>query len=157
MFYDIFKDRGEARAVLAQEATPGWEVKDALFVSSVGAGGYELQQALADLVALKEWLSRRLEGGPGRRAAGGWLVPAGIGSLRGTSGTSRRSGTLHLGRVLARAAAPIAVAGSATGCLYHDTKPLSGQRLACNDLGSMSLTVRQYGSVPAGDMTGLEL
>lgn len=78
VFYDIAEDRREAQAVLAQKGVPGREPKDALWVSSVGAGGYELQQALADLVALKEWLSGRLEGGLGRRAAGAWLVLVGI-------------------------------------------------------------------------------
>ena len=78
VFYDIADDRRQALRVLTERGTPGSEAKDALFVASVGAGGYELQQAVADLVALRNWMSARLRGGIGRREWGASLILAGI-------------------------------------------------------------------------------
>jgi hypothetical protein len=78
VFIDISEDRNQARAILGDRGQVKHDLDAAMETITYGAVGPAIQQAAADIIRLREWLSTRLEGGLGRRALGAYLILAGI-------------------------------------------------------------------------------
>lgn len=78
VFIDISEDRKQARDILGDRGQVQHDLDSAMETVTYGAAAPAIQQAAADIVRLREWVSTRLESGLGRRAVGAYLILAGI-------------------------------------------------------------------------------
>lgn len=84
VFFDISEDRKQARQIIGSRGQVTHDLESALESLTYGTSGPAIQQAAADIVRLRLWLSERLEGGLGRRKLGAYLILLGIAA--GTAG-----------------------------------------------------------------------